>query len=695
MSGWKFFRVPVIAVLAGLFWIVSGVVNAAEGIPVRDQHVEVRLLSEVEAVAPGGVFRVGVEYRMDPEWHIYWTNPGESGLPPIHDWKLPDGSVVGDIRFPPPERYEAGGMVTFVHHDRVLLIQEIQLPETLVVGDSLELRVIADWLMCRVPCIPGRAELSLRLPVEESIRADPGMTVRFDAVAETLPRSLPEGMKVSVTRVDGDSFDFSVLGAGAMGLGEGVEVTVFPLGEFRVDQVKGRSKDFRGSFYPYATGERDSIELVIVAIGDDPAGVPHQFRATVPLVAGSSPQVGDGEDRAALSWLIVGAAFLGGIILNVMPCVFPVLGLKVLHISNQAGNDRKEILRHGGAYTLGILVSFWVLAVSVLLLRSRMDLTWGFQLQEPVFLFVLAVLLLLFALNLSGVFEIGGSLVGVGQKQAGKEGLGGSFLSGVLATTVSTPCSAPILGTALSAVMVLPGMAVWILLTMMGLGLATPFVLLSVFPPLRKCLPRPGPWMETFKQLLAFPLYGTAVWLLWSLAGQVDEGLMLASGLSMIGVAMAAWIYGRFGSPMRSAGGRKRAYVVAAMTLFGSIFLGWPEKDETSIVWEEWSPERVEALRAEGRPIYVDFTARWCLTCKLNKARVFGSGEVIETFRDANVATLKADLTSDNPVASRVIESFGRGAVPMNLIYLPGNEDPILLPELLRPEEVLGYFNQR
>lgn len=684
--------VPGLRALLGLLWLCGVTANAVETDFVRDQHVEVRLLADRDSVVPGGSVRLGLEYRMDPGWHIYWRNPGESGLPPVHAWDVPVGGEIGPIHWPPPETYEAEGMVTYVYQDRVILVQELRLPPDLEIGTSVKVGVVTDWLMCSIPCIPGRAGLELSFPVEAVSRPDPEVSRKLDQVALSWPVPAPQELEVSATAIDSERFTVEIRGTGEA-LSGGLR-EVFPGGEFRIGEGEGPVMDglwtYSGRYYAYASGERDEIEIVLVAETEG-SGL-RQFLATVPIRSPNSIPGEEGADAARLSLWILVAAFLGGVILNVMPCVFPVLGLKVLHLSNRVGNRRVEIVRHGAAYTIGVLVSFWILAGILLILRSKMDLTWGFQLQEPAFLYGLALVLLLFAMNLSGVFEIGNSLVGVGQSRANADGLGGSFFSGVLATTVSTPCSAPILGTALSAAFVLSPISVWLIFSLMGLGLAAPFVLLSLFPPLRNRLPRPGSWMETFKQFLAFPLYGTVVWLIWSLAGQVEEGILLGSAVSLVGVAFAGWVYGRFATPGRSNRVRRLAWGSGALALVLSLVWGWPVQRAGELEWETWSPGRVAELRAEGRPIYVDFTARWCLTCKLNKARVFGSEAVLKRFDELNVALLKADLTQENPEASREIERFGRGAVPMNLIYLPDRETPILLPELIGPEDVLEPF---
>ena len=388
-------------------------------------------------------------------------------------------------------------------------------------------------------------------------------------------------------------------------------------------------------------------------------------------------------------------AFFGGLILNLMPCVFPVLGIKILGFVNQAGADRRKVTLHGLTFVLGVLVSFWILAGALLALRAGgKELGWGFQLQEPGFVFALAVFLLVFALNLSGLFEIGLSVMGVGAGLQTKTGYSGSFFTGVLATVVATPCSAPFLAPALGAAFseTFSARESFAVFTAIALGLSVPYLLLSVFPAAVKLLPRPGAWMETFKQLMAFPLYATVGFLVWVLAGQTkdDDTGLLKIFFSLVLVAMAAWVYGRWTQHGGSAGRRRFGYAFAAALMVAAVAVGFPGKPSKDIVWEKWSPETVTRLRAEGKTLYVDFTARWCATCQSNKAVVFSSQAVRAALRRQSGVLLRADWTSRDPQITEALAAFHRSAVPMDLIYAPGRDEPLILPELLTPDLVLA-----
>jgi thiol:disulfide interchange protein DsbD len=388
------------------------------------------------------------------------------------------------------------------------------------------------------------------------------------------------------------------------------------------------------------------------------------------------------------------SALLGGLILNLMPCVFPVLGIKIVGFVNQSGNERRNVTLHGVAFTLGVLVSFWALAGVLAVLRAGgAQLGWGFQLQSPAFVFCLAVVMLVFALSLSGVFEFGLSAMGIGSKLQTKDGYAGTFFTGVLATVVATPCSAPFLAPALGAALALPTAQAFLVFSAIGIGLSSPYLLLSIFPQAVRWLPRPGRWMETFKQLMAFPLYATVAYLIWVLDGQVRESGLLMALLGLTVVAMAVWLYGRYSSPGVSPRHSRFGLVGALVMLVLGLQLGWPRAAAASdVTWEPWSIERVQQLRAENRVIYVDFTARWCATCQANKKLVFGSDEVKRYFRTRNVATLRADWTNSDPRITAELAKWNRSAVPFNLVYVPTQSEPKVLPEVLTPSIVLRAF---
>ena len=444
-----------------------------------------------------------------------------------------------------------------------------------------------------------------------------------------------------------------------------------------------------------------SLSVAIVATAQADETVKEVFPALpateAPKVAKATAKV-EADEPPTFVFLML-SAFIGGLILNIMPCVFPVLGIKVVSIVQQAGEDRKQVVMHGLIYTLGILFSFWVLGGLVVALGKA----WGFQLQSAGFNFSLAAFFLIFGLNMAGVFEIGVSAVGVGQNLQTKHGLGGSFFSGLLATVVSTPCSAPFLGTALGFAVKLPAAEAMLLFSLIGLGLASPFLLLSAFPSLVKVLPRPGAWMESFKQGMSFLLFGTVVYMLWVLTAMVEGLPLLWVMLALVLIAMACWVYGRWSLPHKPAGTRVKAVIVSLALMTGGVVLGWPPKmekqghggviHEFGLDWQPWSEAKVKELLAAGTPVFIDYTAKWCLTCQVNK-RVYSNATLQELFKKHEVVTMRADFTNEEPEIKKSFEALGKGAVPVNVLHIPGKAEPVLLPELLSVDNMTSALNQ-
>lgn len=394
-------------------------------------------------------------------------------------------------------------------------------------------------------------------------------------------------------------------------------------------------------------------------------------------------------------------AFIGGLILNVMPCVFPVLGIKVMGVVQQAGGEKKQVVAHSFAYTAGVLLSFWLLGGLVVALGKG----WGFQLQSAGFVYSLCVFFLIFGLNMAGVFEIGASAVGVGAGLQSKHGISGSFFSGLLATLVATPCSAPILGSALGATVAMPPVQAMSIFTLIGLGLASPFLVLAYAPKLVSALPRPGAWMESFKQGMSFLLFGTVAYLGWVLTGMIEGQPLLFTLMSLVIVAVGCWIYGRWSLPHKPARTRVIAVVLAAVFGAGGIAYGWPKKEampkidvnaktvEGELVWEVWTPTKVEELRKAKTPVYIDFTAKWCFTCQVNK-RVYHDTGLQALFQKKKITLLKADWTNENDDIKQALAALGKAAVPVNVLYIPGQEEPYVLPELLTVENVTEALNK-
>jgi thiol:disulfide interchange protein DsbD len=417
-------------------------------------------------------------------------------------------------------------------------------------------------------------------------------------------------------------------------------------------------------------------------------------------IAAGATAAGENSPPATSTPGTLALAFLGGLILNLMPCVFPVLGIKILGFVNQAGHRRSAVVAHGLVFTLGVLLSFWTLAGALAVLRSGGEqLGWGFQLQSAPFVYAIAVLMLVFALNMSGVFEFGLRATAVGGNLQSKDGYAGSFFTGVLATVVATPCSAPFLAPALGTALAVSPVESFAIFTAIAIGLSAPYLLLSIFPRAVKVLPRPGAWMETFKQFMAFPLYATVGALIWVLAAQLSEDGFLMMLFSLVLIAMAVWVYGRWTAAGASRGRVK--FGVAGLVVVGAagLALGWPRTANAAssgagqapaVVWEPWSAETVAKYRAEGRIIYVDFTARWCATCQTNKKLVFGSDAVLRLLAEKKVVTLKADWTNKDPRITAELARYRRSAVPFNVVWLPNRDDPVILPEILTPGVVLA-----
>jgi len=692
---------------------------AAESETVATENVRAQLVAPVNAVEPGQTFEVALRLRHNEKWHTYWENPGDAGMTTMIDWSLPEGFTAGSIHWPTPTLYMQGDddfrIANYVYEGETLLIIPITAPENFA-GETVTIAAQVDWLECAEICVPGSARLSLDLAVGVT-ENDPRWAEAFSAYKQKHWPKTPDGLQ-----------------ARAESLGEDKVL-------LRVESQEPFAENLDGLFYFDAdaviapSGEQllsrpDAQTLVLELQMSESSEVPETLRGILKAPSGLFAQ-GDTvgiqidaafaspEDAAlpvdapGLTLALALTAFLGGLILNLMPCVFPVLGIKIMGFVNQAGEDRKKIILHGLLFTLGVLVSFWLLAGLLLFLRLSLglELGWGFQLQEPLFVLGLIVFLFIFGLNMAGLFEVGGSLVGTGSELQNKGGLSGTFFSGVLATVVATPCSAPFLAGALGPALALPPLQSLILFTAIALGLSTPYLLLSAFPALIKKLPRPGAWMETFKQALSFLLFGTVAWLVWVLTAQVSADVLLKSLLTLVLIALAAWLYGRFGQSSRKKATRRGATAIAGLIVLGSLLFTIVEHrqyarqqvqiaaieageiEQDFLIWEKWTPEKEAALLAEGRPVYVDFTARWCATCQTNKAS-YRSEAVVRAFLDNNVATLKADWTNQDPVITRRLEKLGKAAVPVNALYLPGKEAPILFPELLTSGIVLEELNE-
>jgi len=675
-------------------------------------QVQASLVAADTSVHAGRPITVALRLVHQPEWHTYWINPG-TGTPTSLAWHLPAGWTAGDIQWPAPGvlKDATGAVVGNGYQGDFLLPVTLTPPANLKPGEPVVLKASAEWLMCRDVCKPGSAEVSLTLPIASGdATPDPQWGAKIRSVVASLPRTDP-GWLVSASR-DAKTITLTVTPGQASPAAAGgfkpADLHFFCENDLvAYDQPQVVRDDGHGGFVlsiPITTdASADAKRLIGVltsASGWIANGTLPGLRVDLALGQSAAPPVGgagtgaQGGGASAAGGSLAATLLLalaGGLILNLMPCVFPVIGIKILGFVNQAGNDRRKVVEHGLAFSAGVLLSFWALAGLLAILRAGgSQLGWGFQLQSAPFVFGLAAGMLVFALNMSGVFEFGLGATAIGSNLQMKSGLTGSFLTGMLATIVATPCSAPFLAPALGAALALSTTASFLIFTAIAVGLSAPYLLLSAFPAAVKILPRPGAWMVTFRQLLAFPLYGTVGYLIWVLAGQVSESDLLMVFFGLVFVAMGVWSYGCWQAAGAKPGLSRFGLWIGVALLAMGAWTGWPRPPAaTDIAWDKWSPEAVAQLRADHRIVYVDFTARWCATCQANKKLVFHSGEVLRTFQDKHIATLRADWTNKDPQITAELAKYQRSAVPFNLIWLPGRDEPVILPSLLTPGIVL------
>lgn len=675
-----------------------------------NKQVKAHLVSEVESIQPGQPFWVGLHLVMDKGWHTYWRQAGETGFATSIKWELPEGFTASPIYWPIPEKFVVEDIVSFAYENNVLLLTEITPPEDLDISKSITLSANAAWLACKESCIPGEAKLDLVLPIKE---ATPSLDAHWHPIFETARGNLPQSLENWKIDAYMDNGAYGLLiapqgQANQIKLPETIQFFSYN-GDIKLKEAQKLHKVPNKGYFLSLPLEGDLPEhlegILVNSQGWAPSGKVHALAINVKGHEDASVLT-ENELKAPTS---VGKAlifaFIGGLILNLMPCVFPILGLKVMSFVKYAGESVWKARMHGLVFTAGVLVSFWVLAGLLLALRAGGEhLGWGFQLQSPFFITFLCFLLLLLALNFLGVFEMGLSLMSVGGKLNNHSGYMGTFFSGILATVLATPCSAPFMGTALGFALTQPASFSLSIFTALALGMAAPYLILTLSPSLLKALPRPGPWMETFKQAMAFPLLATVIWLLWVFGHQTHHDALTGLLFGLLLASIGAWVYGRFAKFGTARKKRHAAQIISFLFLASGAILAYiyakvdpaipqeavQEQIKGGLVWEKFSPEHLEKLRGEGRAVFIDFTAAWCLTCQVNKKNTFSSGKVIEVLRDKNVVLLHADYTKRDPEITKALMSYGRSGVPTNVFYPAGKDsEPIVLPELLTPNAVL------
>jgi thiol:disulfide interchange protein DsbD len=711
--------IPAAALLAAL---LAGLPAAHAASQVKTEHVEAELVTDKLSAAPGQPLLVGLKLRMAEHWHTYWKNPGDSGLPTRIKWTLPEGWKAGEIQWPYPKHLPVGPLMNYGYEDEVVLLTPITPPANATPG-SYPVKASAEWLVCKDICIPEKGELDIAVPLAASApQPNPRNLAHIERAQNMLPVEAP-GWKFA-SGIAGKTLLLRMTAPGGARIPD--RIAFFPEQEQLIEPAAPQKVTREGDtlVIEMKMAEPQALPIggvtgVAVAEGGWP-GIPRKAIAVnavyfgkVVAPVGSTTATTDGvtlqprpaapSDGGIGGSTLVALAFalLGGILLNLMPCVFPVLGIKVMGFVQHAHGEPRAMRLQGWIFAAGVVASFLALAGVMLALRAGgSQLGWGFQLQSPLVVTLLAALFFVLALNLSGVFEWGAFAQSLTSNLSARGRYADAFLSGVLAAVVATPCTAPFMGAAVGFTLTQTTSLALAIFFTLGVGMALPVLLLALFPALLRRLPRPGAWMETFKQVLAFPLYATVAWLAWIVGAQAGNDAVFALLGGLVLIAMGAWMYGR----AEHAPGMWRA-VVAVILAAAGLAVAWPNTSASGpgasaqvkageIPWEPWSPERVAELILQGRPVFVDFTAAWCVTCQVNKRVALNNEAVVKAFADRGIVALKADWTRQDPRITATLSRLGRNAVPVYALYLPGNAQPLLLPEVLTPALVLAEITK-
>jgi thiol:disulfide interchange protein len=656
--------------------------------PVKAQHLTAELVSLAPSIAPGGTLQVGLVLTLEEHWHVYWINAGDSGEPPKITWTLPEGITAGPMLFPIPSRLPLGPLMDFGYEDEVAFPVQLTAASSLKPGPT-HIDAKVSYLVCREVCIPGKAHLGLNLNVVPGATAAQPVGALGEALT-LIPKPLPSDAKLTIT---GGKTDFVL---NLITGGRETNAEFYPADQDQIANAAPQQIEPTSDGVRLRVRRSEDLKTLpaqlhgVLKLSDTEA-----YEVTAPVTPGevapspNSKVAGSPATSSVTTISAIGLAFVGGIILNLMPCVFPVLFLKGLALVQSSGQERKHLRSHGLVYTLGILVSFWIIVAVLLILRATgSQAGWGFQLQSPTFIAVLAAGLFFFALSLAGQFDLGLSLTSVGGGLAQKQGYTGSFFTGVLATIVATPCTAPLMGAAIGFALAQPAGVTFAVFTALGLGLATPYLLLSFQPAWTRILPRPGAWMEILKQLTAVPLFGTAIWLAWvygNLHSGNSQGVDHLTRLlwCFLALAIAGWALGKWPANWKSA---IAALLIAAVGLAIPLY----QPKDTTLVWAPYSQQTLDQARAAGHPVFIDFTAAWCLSCQVNERAVLKSADVQRQFSKNNVTLLKADWTQYDPEITKQLASVNRSGVPTYVIYpAMKNSSADVLPELLTKDIVL------
>ena len=664
-------------------------------------QVEATLLAEPASIAPEKSFTVAIRLRMDPEWHTYWKNSGDSGFATQIEWELPEGFQAGEIQWPYPERVVVGGIVSYAFHNEAWLLTQISTPKKL--PPTLVIKAKVSWLMCKEICIPGEATLSLTLPPGgREIKLE--NEALFEAAREKLPSTVdklnPQAHWLSSNRI---SFQINfknedLIISNAYFFSDDANQIVHERPQIFTQLAPGRY-EVKLEKSSTAPSDWNSLSGVLVYQNAQQETKAFQIKIPIEVQSRNMEQITEKE-----GWHYLFYAFLGGLILNLMPCVLPVISLKIFSFIRQSQEDSRKIFQHGLIFSTGIILSFLLLAMTLILLRLGGEkIGWGFQFQSPLFLIVLSSVVLVMSLALFNVFIVGSSLTSVGGTLAAQGGLRGSFFNGVLATTLATPCTAPFMGTALGFALTQSPIVALAIFGALGVGMAFPYLLLSAQPKLLKYLPKPGAWMEIFKQFTGFLMFGTLLWLLWLFGTTQGIDSLLLLSVFLLVLSLSCWLIGQFATPVKT---RRSKMITWLLSLFliataGHFFikptLSVKKTTQTSskINWQPYSKSVLEKSLQTTQPVFVDFTADWCLSCKVNERIALNISQTQALFENHQVIALKADWTTRNPEVTEALTAYGRAGVPFYLFYpADRSQPPVILPELLTPAIIVDLFTE-
>ena len=703
------------------------------GSTVTTPHVQAELVAHApQGVGPGQPLWLGLQITHQPDWHTYWKNPGDSGLPTELTWQLPAGLDAGDIAWPVPHKIAIGTLANYGYEGTVLLPVPVTVAQTFAPGPlakDVTVQLKASWLVCRKECIPEEGNFTLQLPIQSTTALH---SAAFDAAQKAQPQPLAKASAQQQAQVDGDALQVRVAGLPAALRGKTLDL--FPeMPEVLHNAAEGTQRwegDVWTARIPLAEQRSNSPSTLPVVLAERVQGSTPRpgYRADLtvqgpwPAVAakasvspaleaalkanaalagsGLPPAAPSGASSLTLTAALLGA-LLGGLILNLMPCVFPVLAIKVVGFTRHA-QDRRAHRISGLAYTAGVVFSFLALGALMLGLRAAGEAVgWGFQLQSPAVVAALAGLFTLIGLNLAGVFEFGNMLPSSAASLQARHPVADSFLTGVLAVAVASPCTAPFMGASMGLTATLPAAQALAVFAALGLGLALPYLAASLWPAVARTLPRPGAWMDTFRRFLAFPMFATVVWLVWVLGQQsgIDGAASLL--ILLVGLGLLAWSLALQGRARRWLGSVATVAMALLLWAFGPHVTRMAEvaaapANATATAaqgWQPWAPGAAEALVASGRPVFVDFTAAWCVTCQYNKKTTLANSEVLADLHAKNVALLRADWTRRDPAITAALAQLGRNGVPVYVFYRPG-KPPVVLTEVLSVDEVRSTIAQ-